>query len=131
MRKYLFCLLAIFAITFVACEPVEPNTPNNTDEATKLELTSKSPLRINSDGGNFDITYSLTNPISGTSVKTTIVNSAMITAADSSVEGVVTITISENNTDAIREGAVIVSYGALSFINIPFPSHLNRSKTGT
>ena len=115
MRKYLFCLLAIFAITFVACEPVEPNTPNNTDEATKLELTSKSPLRINSDGGNFDITYSLTNPISGTSVKTTIVNSAMITAADSSVEGVVTITISENNTDAIREGAVIVSYGALSF----------------
>lgn len=114
MRNYLLSLLAMVAMAFVACEPVV--TPDDNTPATPtLELTSNSTLRVNRDGGNFDITYTLENGTEGESVKVVVVNSTMITATDTSVEGVVTITISENTTDAVREGAVIVSYGALSF----------------
>jgi hypothetical protein len=80
-----------------------------------LELTSQDKLRVDYLGGEFEITYSLSNPVEGESVKTTIVNSAMITAVDSSEAGVVRITVAQNTSDAVREGAVVVSYGALSF----------------
>jgi hypothetical protein len=114
MRNYLLSLLAMVAMAFVACEPVV--TPDDNTPATPtLELTSTSTLRVNRDGGNFDITYTLTNGTEGESVKVVVVNSTMITATDASREGIVTVTISENTTDAVREGAVIVSYGALSF----------------
>ena len=113
MRKYLFLFFVLFAFV-AACEPVA-NTPDDVVVEPELELTSANKLRVNRDGGEFEITYSLTNPVEGKAIKTTIVNSAMITAAEASVAGVVTITVSENTTDALREGAVIVSYGALSF----------------
>lgn len=112
MRKYFFLFLTLCAVV-AACEPVA-NTPDDVVE-TALELTSVDKVRVNRDGGEFDITYTLINPVEGVDIKTTIVNSAMITSADASVAGVVTITVSENTTDALREGAVIVSYGALSF----------------
>ena len=111
MRNLLFGLVAIFALALSACEPVVEPTP----EQPSLELTSNDKLRVNRDGGDFEITYSLPNPVEGTAIKTTIVNSQMITAADTSVAGVVKVTISENTTEAVREGAVVVSYGALSF----------------
>ena len=110
MRKYLFCLLAIFAMLTVACE--QSVAPQRTPE---LELTSQDKLRVDYLGGEFEITYSLSNPVEGESVKTTIVNSAMITAVNSSEAGVVRITVAQNTSDAVREGAVVVSYGALSF----------------
>ena len=113
MRNYLLSLLAMVAMAFAACEPVV--VPDDTPATPTLELTSNSPLRVNRDGGNFDITYTLTNGVEGETVSAVVVNSAMITATDTSVKGVVTITISENSTEAVREGAVIVSYGALSF----------------
>lgn len=113
MRKYFFLFLTLCAVV-AACEPVA-NTPDDVVVETALELTSVDKVRVNRDGGEFDITYTLINPVEGVDIKTTIVNSAMITSADASVAGVVTITVSENTTDALREGAVIVSYGALSF----------------
>ena len=117
MRKSIFGLLALCFVVLMACEPTKQNTPsdNNTEVETTFELTSKDKLRVNRDGGDFEISYSLTNPVEGMSVKANVVNSAMITAADCSVSGVVKVSISENTTDAVREGAVIVSYGALSF----------------
>ena len=117
MRKSIFGLLALCFVVLMACEPTKQNTPsdNTTEVETTFELTSKDKLRLNRDGGDFEISYSLTNPVEGMSVKANVVNSAMITAADCSVSGVVKVSISENTTDAVREGAVIVSYGALSF----------------
>lgn len=111
MRNLLFGLLAIVALLASSCEP----TANSNVLDTKFELTSNDKLRVGYEGGEFEICYSLTNPVEGTAVKTTIVNSEMITSADTSVDGVVKVSISENTTDAVREGAVVVSYGALSF----------------
>ena len=110
MRNLLFGLMAMLLLVATSCEPVAVEVPK-----TEFCLTSVDTLRVNRDGGDFEITYSLVNPVEGTDVKATIINSAMITAADTSTPGVVAITISENTTDAMREGAVIVSYGALSF----------------
>lgn len=111
MRKLLFGLMAIVALVASSCEP----TSGGHQHETVFELTSSDKLRVDYKGGDFDITYALSYPMEGTEVKTTIVNSAMITAADTSTEGVVKITVAKNTSDAVREGAVVVSYGALSF----------------
>ena len=93
-----------------SCEVFE--NPTNTPV---LELTSSDKLRVDREGGEFEITYSLLHASFGTTVRVQVVNSAMITGVDTSDLGKVVITISENPTDAIREGAVIVSYDSLSF----------------
>ena len=111
MRNLLFGLLAIVTLLASSCEP----SANSDILDTKLELTSNDKLRVAYEGGEFEICYSLTNPVEGTTIKTTIVNAAMITSADTSTDGVVKVSISENEGDAVREGAVVVSYGALSF----------------
>ena len=111
MRKLLFGFIAIVALLASSCEP----TTNNGVLDTKLELTSNDKIRVTRDGGEFEITYTLTDPVDGTDVKATIINSAMITEADTSHPGVVKIAVSANTSDAVREGAVVVSYGALSF----------------
>lgn len=111
MRKLLFGFIAIVALLASSCEP----TTNNGVLDTKLELTSNDKIRVTRDGGEFEITYTLTDPVDGTDVKATIINSAMITEADTSHPGVVKIAVSANTSNAVREGAVVVSYGALSF----------------
>ena len=94
-----------------SCEVLE--SPKHTPE---LELTSNDKLRVDRLGGEFEITYSLLHASFGTTVSVQVVNSAMITDVDTTDMGKVVITISENTTDAVREGAVIVSYESMSFI---------------
>ena len=100
----------MFAMLTTACEVSE--SPKHDPE---LELTSEETLRVDREGGEFEITYNLLHASFGTNVSAKVVNSDMITAVDTSTKGKVFITISENTTDAIREGAVIVSYASLSF----------------
>ena len=100
----------MFAMLTTACEVLE--SPKHDPE---LELTSEETLRVDREGGEFEITYNLLHASFGTNVSAKVVNSDMITAVDTSTKGKVFITISENTTDAIREGAVIVSYASLSF----------------
>ena len=110
MKKYLFSLLAIFAMLSTSCEVLE-----NPTHTPVLELTSSEKLRVDREGGEFEITYSLMHASFGTTVSVQVVNSAMITNVDTSDLGKVIITVSENTTEAVREGAVIVSYNSLSF----------------
>ena len=117
MRKFLYSLMAICLLVVTSCDmavnvvPDEPETPTE----TIFKLTSKETMRVEWQAADYDITYSLENPIEGTSVKATVVNSAMITAVDTSRDGVVKISLSDNLTKEVREGAVKVSYGELSF----------------
>lgn len=116
MRNTLFSIITLVAVLFAACEKTSVTTPSEEEKVeTTFDLTSSDKLRVTRDGGSFEITYNLANPVEGTAVKATVVNSVMITEADTATAGVVNVTISENTTEAIREGAVIVSYGALSF----------------
>ena len=100
----------MFAMLTTACEVLE--SPKH---APELELTSEETLRVDREGGEFEITYNLLHASFGTTVSVQVVNSTMITDVDTTDMGKVVITISENTTDAIREGAVIVSYASLSF----------------
>ncbi len=111
MRTCLLCIFAMFALVLSSCETSNINTPL----APSLELTSNETLRVEYNAAVYEITYTIENPVEGEDVKTQIVNSQMITAVDTSAVGVVSVTLSENTTDAVREGAVVVSYGALSF----------------
>lgn len=100
----------MFAMLTTSCEVLE--SPQHNPE---LELTSTDKLRVDREGGEFEITYNLLHASFGSTVNVQVVNSAMITDVDTSTKGKVIITISENPTDAVREGAVIVSYDTLSF----------------
>jgi hypothetical protein len=111
MKKLIFCLMALCLFVATSCE----GTKEAPAVQTTFELTSADKLRVATQGGDFEITYSLENPVEGTDVKATVVNAAMITSVDTAISGVVKITISENTTGDAREGAVVVSYGALSF----------------
>lgn len=115
MRRLLFGLVAIFAFVATSCEKSATAVDGPTQLEPKLVLTSDDKLRVGSEAGEYTITYTLENPAEGVEIKTTVVNAAMITATDASVAGAVKVSISENTTDAVREGAVVVTYGAQSF----------------
>lgn len=99
------------AVVMSACE----STSNDTIREPKLELTSKSMVTVGGEGGAIVVTYSLENPVDGEQVKATVVNSQMITEVDTSEEGRVLAAVSPNTTGAVREGAIVVSYGDSSF----------------
>ncbi len=111
MRTSLLCIFAMFALVLSSCETSNINKPLT----PTLELTSNETLRVDHNAGVYEITYTIENPVEGERVKAQVVNSQMITAVDTSDMGVVNVTLSENTTDTVREGAVVVSYGALSF----------------
>ena len=108
MRNFLLCFAALCAIVVSSCEtttnPVEP----------KLEITSNNPLRVEKAGGIYTIEYTVVNPTEGQGVEVQVVNSDMITAASAETFGLVKVSISENTSSAIREGAVILTYGTQS-----------------
>lgn len=72
-------------------------------------------MRVDHNAGVYEITYTIENPVEDEKIKTQVVNSQMFTDVDASEMGCVSVTLSENTTDAVREGAVVVSYGGLSF----------------
>lgn len=94
---------------FTSCEESKDSVSQ-----PKLEITSNSPLRVDEYGGIFVITYTVTNPIKGENVEALVVNSQMITAVNAETFGEVTISISKNSSQDVREGAVILKYGELS-----------------
>lgn len=80
----------------------------------KFEITSNTTLRVDKDGGIFTIEYTIASPVEGQSVEVQVVNSEMITATNAETFGMVKISISENRSTNVREGAVILNYGTLS-----------------
>ena len=109
MRNFLLCFVALCAIVVSSCEPAA--TPI---AEPKLEITSDTTLRIGKDASLYTIEYSVTNPVEGENVEVKVVNSDMITATNTDTPGQVKVSISENTSADVREGAVIINYGALS-----------------
>lgn len=109
MRNFLLCLVALCAIVVSSCE-----SATNTTLEPKLEITSNTTLRVEKGGGIFAIEYSVANPVEGQSVEVKVVNSEMITAVNSDTFGLVKISVSENLSTDMREGAVIINYGSQS-----------------
>ena len=80
----------------------------------KFEITSNTTLRVDKDGDIFTIEYTIASPVEGQSVEVQVVNSEMITATNAETFGMVKISISENRSTNVREGAVILNYGTQS-----------------
>ena len=109
MRNFLLCFTAIFSLVLSSCESAD-----NAVLEPKLEITSDATLRVDEAGGLFTIEYTVTNPVEGQSVEVKVVNAAMITATNTDTFGQVKVSISENTSEDIREGAVILNYGTQS-----------------
>lgn len=106
MRNILICFVALLAIVVSSCE-----TPNSKIKEHKIEVTTATPLRVDKDGGIYTIDYTITNSADNESIEVSVVNSQMITATNTDTFGQVKVSISENTTTDIREGAVIIKYG--------------------
>lgn len=109
MRNFLLCLVALCAIVVSSCE-----TPTNPTLEPKLEITSDNILRVEKSGGIFTVEYTIANPVEDQSVEVKVVNSEMITAINTETFGLVKMSISENRSTDVREGAIILSYGTQS-----------------
>lgn len=109
MRNILISLVALLAIVASSCE-----TPNSNVKEHKLEITTATPLRVDKDGGIYTIDYVISNVDDNEDIEVSVVNSQMITATNTDTFGQVKVSISENTTTDIREGAVIIKYGTQS-----------------
>lgn len=113
MKKLFSRLLVVFATLAVACEPFGSNSSKD-DVTESLELTSSPKIRVGMQGGTELITYKLSAKTSGELV-VKVINDELITAFDTTIGGIISLTISANPTSELREGIVSVSYGASSF----------------
>ena len=115
----LFLLLAC-ALTFAACEPVEPeqptpDQPNQEQPEAKepvLTLTSENSLQFGAEGGEATITYTLENAVEGTELTATT-TAEWIT--DITVGEVITFAVAANEATEERNDRVLVSYGTENF----------------
>lgn len=110
MRNFTFFLFCILTFALSACD----NEPQGGTKSPKLEITSDSPIRVGANGGNAVITYDLTNVDEDADVSVSVVNKELITVVDASNYGSIHFTITPNETDAIREGAIVISYEELT-----------------
>ena len=119
LNKLFFMMLAC-ALTFAACEPVEPeqptpDQPNQEQPEAKepaLTLTSENSLQFGAEGGQGTITYTLENPVEGVELKAEATE-AWIT--DVTLGDVITFAVAANEVTEKRNGRILVTYGELNF----------------
>lgn len=104
MKNFLLCFVAVCAVVLSSCEGAE------TVVEPKLELTSKANIRLSADSNEVVITYTIANPIADEVVSVDLVNDAMFESVDSSQYGAVSVVVTENLSEDVREGAIIVKY---------------------
>lgn len=111
MKKFYLIALAALLSFAVACDNSQENVVNGD---YNLELTSDNMVLVPATGGQYAITYTL-DAKSGAEVSVATPDRDMVTAIDTSADGLVTITISANNSDEGRQCPVTVSYLKDSF----------------
>ena len=106
LRSLLFALLAL-PLAFAACEP----TPDVDDPAkSELTLTSEATLEFGAQGGEAEISYTLTNAVEGVELTATCDADWVEVVASAKVR----VTVAKNEGDA-REATINVAYGEESF----------------
>ena len=101
-------LLAI-PMVFAACEKT-PEPEPQPEVVTELTLTSDDTLKFDADGGEAEITYTLTNPVEGVQLTATCEANWVEAAAGEKVR----VTVAAND-GAAREAKIVIAYGDKSF----------------
>lgn len=119
MKRFILLALLALATTFVACdkepEVVDPEVPEEkpddkpeeTPTAPVLRLSQNS-VEFEAEGGEVSITYTIENPIEGESV--VVSATADWLTVDSSTEGTITLTATENTKAEGRTAEVSIEY---------------------
>ena len=105
--KKLFTALALgLVMLFVACE-----TSSEGEALKHLNITSETTIKMDAEGGNVAITYSINNPIEGESVKADILSGdEMIKGVTHPATGVILVDVKANSS-VQRTAVMQVVYG--------------------
>ena len=109
MKKLFTALTLGFVMLFVACE-------HNKEEGTlnHLNFTSETTVKVEAEGGNVAITYTIKDAISGQAVETNIITGdEMIKSITTPATGVILVEV-KANSGAQRVAIIEVSYGTES-----------------
>lgn len=107
-------LLLLFALTGAIISACNKNTPtgdNNQPEEPKttLNITSDTLINIGAEGGSFEITYTIENPIESESINITP-DQNWISITDSQTDGTISYSVAENTTSESRSAVITISY---------------------
>ena len=106
MRNLFTALAMGLVMLFVACE-----TESEGEALKHLNITSDTTIKVEAEGGNVAITYSINNPIEGTSVKAEILSgNEMIKGVTHPATGVILVDV-KANSGVQRVAVMQVSYG--------------------
>ena len=105
--KKLFTLITLgVAMLFVACD-----TENEGGALKHFAITSETTIKMDAEGGNVAITYTIKDAIEGETVETSIVSgNEMIKSVTSPATGVILVDV-KANSGAQRVAVISVSYG--------------------
>ena len=105
--KKLFTLITLgVAMLFVACD-----TENEGGALKHLTITSETTIKMEAEGGNVAITYTIKDAIEGETVETSIVSgNEMIKSVTSPATGVILVDV-KANSGAQRVAVISVNYG--------------------
>ena len=110
MKKF-FALCGIVATLLVACEPITPDTPNNTDPT--FEITSKHNISVGAGSAMGIITYTIPNPVAGLTIEATA-NVEWINSFDYSQMGKIGYKVDTNPMYDERVGVITITYDGYS-----------------
>lgn len=121
MRNFIICLFCILALALSACE----RELQGSAKSPKLEITTDSQIYVGANGGHSMIIYELTGVDEDAQVSVSVVNKELITAVDISNYGAIHFTVTPNETDQVREGAIVISYEELTSTVIVYQNARN------
>ena len=110
MKKF-FAICGIVATLLVACEPITPDTPNNTDPT--FEITSKHNISVGAGSAMGIITYTIPNPVAGLTIEATA-NVEWINSFDYSQMGKIGYKVDTNPMYDERVGVITITYDGYS-----------------
>lgn len=105
MRK-LFALIGFVAITFVACENIEPQEPQK-QKTPEITVALSGIVTMPAAGGDVEVVYDVLNPVEGVELEAT---TDVDWITDVTVDEKITFTVGRNNTDQQRIGIVTLRY---------------------
>lgn len=115
MRK-LFLLSTVCLLALVGCQKDDKPTKPNNGEEPKFENVNPTEVTLPEEGGDFTISYTLTNPIEGETLEP-VINVEWITLKANET-GSLTFTAAANTEIEPREASIFVAYADVASFTI-------------
>jgi hypothetical protein len=108
MKNILCLFLMALSLSFVACDKQDSTPSQQPGESVTFAITSEKEISMPAEGGTFVITYTIDGDHTGVVAEAD--NSEVVTALNSSQQGVIIVSVSANSEFIEREATIRVSF---------------------